>query len=118
MSLRATYREAGGITVVDLGGRITLGEGSALLRKTIRELLEERRNLILLNLADVDYIDSSGIGELVSAYMGVKNRGGTLKLLQLTKKVHDLLQLTKLFTVFEVFSDESSALRSYRQTAP
>ena len=117
MSLRATYREAGGITVVDLGGRITLGEGSALLRKTIRELLEERRNLILLNLADVDYIDSSGIGELVSAYMGVKNRGGTLKLLQLTKKVHDLLQLTKLFTVFEVFSDESRALRSYRQTA-
>jgi len=113
MTLRATYREAAGITVVDISGRITLGEGSALLRKTIRELLDEQRKLILLNLADVDYIDSSGIGELVSAFMGVKNRGGTLKLLQLTKKVHDLLQLTKLFTVFEVFSDERTALNSY-----
>jgi anti-sigma B factor antagonist len=114
MALRATHREAEGVTVVDIGGRITLGEGSALLRKTIRDLLEEQRTLILLNLADVDYIDSSGIGELVSAYTGVKKRGGSLKLLHLTKKVHDLLQLTKLFTVFEVYSDEGSALRSYR----
>jgi anti-sigma B factor antagonist len=114
MALRATYRDASGVTVVDISGRITLGVGSALLRKTIRELLDEQRTLILLNLADVDYIDSSGIGELVSAYMGVKNRGGTMKLLQLTKKVHDLLQLTKLFTVFEVYSDENTALRSYR----
>jgi anti-sigma B factor antagonist len=113
-TLRATYREAAGVTVVDLGGRITLGEGSALLRKTIRELLEERRSNILLNLADVDYIDSSGIGELVSAFTGVKNRGGNLKLLQLTKKVRDLLQLTKLFTVFDVYSDESTALSSFR----
>ena len=117
-TLRATYREAGGITVVDLGGRITLGEGSALLRKTIRELLEDRRSNIILNLADVDYIDSSGIGELVSAFTGVRNRGGTLKLLQLTKKVHDLLQLTKLFTVFDVYSDENTAVRSFRQAAP
>jgi anti-sigma B factor antagonist len=114
MALRATYRESQGITVVDIGGRITLGEGSALLRKTVRELLEDKRTLILLNLADVDYIDSSGIGELVSAYTGVKNRGGALKLLHLTKKVHDLLQLTKLFTVFDVYSDESTALRSFR----
>ncbi|HLW43386.1 MAG TPA: STAS domain-containing protein [Candidatus Acidoferrales bacterium] len=114
MALRATYRESQGITVVDIGGRITLGEGSALLRKTVRELLEEKRTLILLNLADVDYIDSSGIGELVSAYTGVKNRGGALKLLHLTKKVHDLLQLTKLFTVFDVYSDESTALSSFR----
>jgi anti-sigma B factor antagonist len=114
MALRATYREAQGITVVDIGGRITLGEGSALLRKTVRELLEEKRTLILLNLADVDYIDSSGIGELVSAYTGVKNRGGALKLLHLTKKVHDLLQLTKLFTVFDVYSDEPTALSSFR----
>lgn len=113
MALRATYREASGVTVVDIGGRITLGEGSALLRKTIRELLEDKRTLILLNLADVDYIDSSGIGELVSAYTGVKNRGGQLKLLHLTKKVHDLLQLTKLFTVFDVYSDERTALRSF-----
>jgi anti-sigma B factor antagonist len=116
-TLRATYRESGSVTVVDLGGRITLGDGSALLRKTIRQLLDERRLNIILNLADVDYIDSSGIGELVSAFTGVRNRGGNLKLLQLTKKVHDLLQLTKLFTVFEVYSDESSAVRSFRQAA-
>src|SRR6202158_1712267 len=113
MARRAPYREAAGVTVVDIGGRITLGEGSALLRKTIRELLEDQRTLILLNLADVDYIDSSGIGELVSAYTTVKGRGGDLKLLHLTKKVHDLLQLTKLYTVFEVYTEESAALRSF-----
>src|SRR5438876_12203808 len=97
-----------------MGGRITLGEGSALLRKTIRELLDDGRTKIIINLADVNYIDSSGIGELVTAFTTVKNRGGNLKLLHLTKKVHDLLQLTKLFTVFDVYSDESSALRSYK----
>lgn len=114
MALYATYRDAGRVTVVDIGGRITLGEGSALLRKTIRGLLEENRTQLLLNLGDVDYIDSSGIGELVSAFTTVKGRGGDMKLLHLTKKVRDLLQLTKLYTVFEVFSDEGSALSSYR----
>jgi anti-sigma B factor antagonist len=114
MTLRATYRDAGSVTVVDLGGRITLGDGSALLRKTLRDLLEEKRTRIVLNLADVDYIDSSGIGELVCGYTSVKNRGGELKLLHLTKKVHDLLQITKLYTVFEVHSDEQSAVRSFR----
>ena len=84
-----------------------------MLRKTIRGLLEEQRRLILLNLADVDYIDSSGIGELVSAYTAVKNQSGDLKLLHLTKKVKDLLQITKLYTVFDVFTDESTALRSF-----
>jgi len=113
MSLRATHRDAGEVTVVDLSGRITLGDGSALLRKTVRGLLEEQRRKILLNLADVDYIDSSGIGELVSAFTAVKNQGGDLKLLQLTKKVRDLLQITKLYTVFEVFSEESTAVRSF-----
>ena len=113
MALRATYRDSGGVTVVDLSGRITLGEGSALLRKTVRELLDDNRLNILLNLADVDYIDSSGIGELVSAYTAVKKREGNLKLLQLTKKVHDLLQITKLFTVFDVYSDEHTAIRSF-----
>lgn len=98
---------------MDLSGRITLGEGSALLRSTIRELLEEKRFKILVNLADINYIDSSGIGELVSAYTTVKNRGGELKLLHLTKKVHDLLQITKLYTVFDVHSDETGALRSF-----
>jgi anti-sigma B factor antagonist len=117
MSLQATHRDAGNVTVVDLSGRITLGEGSALLRKTIRGLLEDGSTMILLNLADVDYIDSSGIGELVSGYTAVRNRKGDLKLLHLTKKVHDLLQITKLFTVFDVFSDEGSALRSFGQAA-
>lgn len=112
--LRATYRDAGSVTVVDIGGRIMLGEGSALLRRTIRELLDDGRNQIVLNLADVSYIDSSGIGELVTGFTTVKKAGGSLKLLQLTKKVHDLLQLTKLFTVFEVYSDEHSALGSFR----
>lgn len=103
--------------MLDLSGRITLGEGSALLRSTIRELLEEKRFKILVNLADINYIDSSGIGELVSAYTTVKNRGGELKLLHLTKKVHDLLQITKLYTVFDVHSDETGALRSFTVTS-
>jgi len=114
MALHATHRDAGEVTVVDLSGRITLGDGSALLRKTIRGLLDDQRTKILLNLADVDYIDSSGIGELVSGYTAVKNRNGELKLLQLTKKVRDLLQITKLFTVFDVFTDERTAIQSFR----
>jgi anti-sigma B factor antagonist len=98
---------------VDLSGRITLGDGSALLRKTIRGLLDDQRTKILLNLADVDYIDSSGIGELVSAFTAVKNRSGDLKLLYLTKRVRDLLQITRLFTVFDVYSDERTAIQSF-----
>jgi len=113
MALHLTPRDSGVITVIDASGRITLGDGSAMLRKTIRQLLEEGRAKILLNLADVDYIDSSGIGELVSAYTAVRSKNGELKLLQLTKKVHDLLQITKLFTVFEVYSDEGTAIRSF-----
>jgi anti-sigma B factor antagonist len=114
MTLRATYRDAGQVTVVDLSGRITLGDGSALLRKTLRDLLDQKRTRILLNLADVDYIDSSGIGELVSGYTSVTGRDGEMKLLSLTKRVHDLLQITKLYTVFDVYSDEQVALRSFR----
>lgn len=113
-ALFATCREVGSITIVDLSGRIALGEGSALLRKTIRDLLTDGQTRILLNLGDVNYIDSSGIGELVSAFTAVRNRTGELKLLNLTKKVHDLLQLTKLFTVFEVYSEESTAVSSYK----
>ena len=114
MALHLTPRDSGAITVVDASGRITLGDGSANLRKTIRQLVEEAHCKIVLNLADVDYIDSSGIGELVSAYTAVRSKGGELKLLHLTKKVHDLLQITKLFTVFEVYSDEGSAIRSFQ----
>lgn len=114
MALRATHRDASQATVVDLSGRITLGEGSALLRQTVRGLLDDQRTRIVLNLADVDYIDSSGIGELVSAYTTAKGRGGELKLLHLSKKVHDLLQPTKLYTVFDVYTDENAALNSFQ----
>jgi anti-sigma B factor antagonist len=113
-ALYATTREVGVITLVDLSGRIALGEGSALLRKTIRDLLDNGNNKIILNLGDVNYIDSSGIGELVSGFTAVRSRGGELKLLHLTKKVHDLLQITKLFTVFDVFTDEPTAVRSFQ----
>ena len=113
-ALYMTLREDGPVTIVDLSGRIALGEGSALLRKTIRDLVETGQKRILLNLGDVTYIDSSGIGELVSGFTAVRNREGELKLLNLTKKVHDLLQITKLFTVFDVYNDEATAVRSYR----
>ena len=113
-TLYATTREVGPVSIVDLSGRIALGDGSALLRKTIRDLLEGGQTRILLNLGDVNYIDSSGIGELVSGFTAVRNRSGELKLLNLTKKVNDLLQLTKLFTVFDVYSDEGTAVHSFR----
>jgi anti-sigma B factor antagonist len=115
--LQSTYRDAGPVTVLDLSGRLILGEPSALLRTTIRELLEAKRLLILVNLADVNYIDSSGIGELVTGFTAVRNRGGQLKLLHLTKKVHDLLQITKLYTVFDVYTDEREALRGFEDAA-
>lgn len=113
MSIKVSTRQVDGVTILDLSGRITLGEGSVTLRDTIRELLTKGEKRILLNLGDVSYIDSSGIGELVSAYTSVKNAGGELKLLNLTKKVHDLLQITKLYTVFDVKDDEASAVASF-----
>ena len=114
MALQGTCREIEDIAVVDFSGKITLGEGSSTLRRTIRDLIEKGHRKIVLNLYDVDYIDSSGIGELVSAYTTVRNASGELKLLHLTKRVHDLLQITRLFTVFDVQSDEDNALRSFR----
>jgi anti-sigma B factor antagonist len=98
---------------MDCSGRITLGEGSVQLRDAVRDLLGKGSKQILLNLGDVTYIDSSGIGELVSAFTTVRNQGGDLKLLNLTKKVHDLLQITKLYTVFDVKDDEASAVASF-----
>ena len=114
MSLKSSTRQVDGVTVLDLSGRITLGEGSVVLRDTIREALGQGNKKILLNLGDVTYIDSSGIGELVSAFTAVRKEGGELKLLNLTKKVHDLLQITKLYTVFDVKDDESQAIASYK----
>jgi anti-sigma B factor antagonist len=113
MSLKSSARQVDGITVLDLSGRITLGEGSVVLRDTIREVLGKGEKKILLNLGDVTYIDSSGIGELVSAFTAVRKEGGELKLLNLTKKVHDLLQITKLYTVFDVKDDEATAISSF-----
>lgn len=112
-SLKSQTRQMEGVTILDLSGRITLGEGSVVLREQIRDLLAKGQKKILLNLADVTYIDSSGIGELVSAFTAVKNQGGELKLLKLTKKVHDLLQITKLYTVFDIKDDESAAIAAF-----
>ncbi|HEV2423573.1 MAG TPA: STAS domain-containing protein [Terriglobia bacterium] len=117
MSMKATIRQVNAVTVVDLSGRITLGEGCTQLRELIRDLLSKGHNKLLLNLADVTYIDSSGIGELVSGFTAVSNQGGQLKLLNLTKKVHDLLQITKLLTVFDVHEDEAKAVASFDKGA-
>ena len=113
MTMKSNTRQVDGVTIVDLSGRITLGEGSVVLRDTVRDLIGKGNKKILLNLGDVNYIDSSGIGELVSAFTTVRNQGGELKLLNLTKKVHDLLQITKLYTVFDVRDDEAAAVKAF-----
>ena len=114
MNLKVSTRQVDGVSIVDCSGRITLGEGSIVLRDTVKDLLGKGQKKILLNLGDVNYIDSSGIGELVSAYTTAKNQGGELKLLKLTKKVHDLLQITKLYTVFDVKDEETAAVKAFR----
>jgi anti-sigma B factor antagonist len=113
VSMKATTRQVDSVHVVDLSGRITLGEGCSQLREIIRDLLAKGHKNILLNLGEVTYIDSSGIGELVSGFTAVSNQGGHLRLLNLTKKVHDLLQITKLLTVFDVHDDEAKAIASF-----
>ena len=115
MSMKATIRQVDSVVVVDISGRITLGEGCTQLRELIRDQLAKGNKRILLNLADVTYIDSSGIGELVSAFTAVSNQGGQLKLLNLTKKVHDLLQITKLYTVFDIHDDEAKAISAFQK---
>lgn len=113
MSVKLNVRQVGDVSVVDVSGRITLGEGSSALRDSLRDLLAQNNKKILLNLSEVSYIDSSGIGELVSGFTSVANSGGTLKLLGLTKRVKDLLQITKLYTVFDVHEEEAHAIRSF-----
>ena len=113
MSMKVAIRQVDGITILDLSGRITLGEGSITLRDSVRDVLAKGSKNILLNLAQITYIDSSGIGELVSAFTSVKNAGGELKLLNLTQKVHDLLQITKLYTVFDIWDNEASAITAF-----
>ena len=112
MSVKLTTRQVGDVTVIDAVGRIVLGEGASLFRDTIRDLSTSGNRKLLLNLNEVSYIDSSGIGEMVSGFTTVTNAGGKLKLLGLSKRVKDLLQITKLYTVFEVHEDEAAAVRS------
>jgi anti-sigma B factor antagonist len=112
--LNINERQAGDVTVLDMSGKITIGEGSVALRSAIRRLLEEGKKKILLNLAGVGYIDSSGIGELVSSYTAIGKEEGQLKLLNLTEKLRDLLAITKLLTVFDVYESEADALNSYK----
>ncbi len=107
-------RQAGDVTILDMSGKITIGEGSVTLRSAIRRLLEEGKKKILLNLAGVGYVDSSGIGELVSSFTAINKEGGQLKLLNLTQKIRDLLAITKLLTVFDSYDEEETALKSYK----
>lgn len=113
MSVQLTTRQVGDVTVIDAAGRITLGDGSSAFRDLIKDMVGKGNKKILLNLGEVSYIDSSGIGELVSAYTTVSNSAGDLKLLNLNKRVKDLLQITKLYTVFQVFEDEAAGVRSF-----
>ena len=113
MTMKANNRQIDGITIVDLSGRIVLGEDTALLRKTVRDLIAGGHKRVLLNLAEVPFIDSSGIGELVSAFTAVRREGGDVKLLKLTRRVSDVLQIVKLETVFDVFNDEAAAIQSF-----
>jgi len=113
VKMQTATRQAGGVTVVDISGRITVGEGNVVLREIVRDLAEKGKKAIVLNLGEVQYIDSSGIGELVKAHTTIRNQGGQLKLTNLSKRVHDLLEMTRLSAVFDIQKDETSAIKSF-----
>ena len=117
MNMTTSTRQVGGVTIVDISGKIVLGEESAALRDLVCDLLDKSHKQILFNLGDADYIDSSGLGSLVGAFTSVRKQNGELKLLNLTNKVHDILQITKLYTVFDVANSEAEALKSFGQSA-
>src|SRR5258707_13732430 len=117
MNMTATTRQRGSVTIVDISGRIVLGEESAALRDLVCNLLDKGHRQILFNLADVNYIDSAGLGHLVSAFTSVRKQEGELKLLNLTNKIHDLMQITRLYTVFDITDDEALAVKSFGQSA-
>jgi anti-sigma B factor antagonist len=117
MNMTTSTRQVGGVTIVDINGRIVLGEESAALRDLVGDLLSKGQKQILFNLGDVNYIDSAGLGYLVSAFSSVRKQGGELKLLNLTSKVHDVLQITRLYTVFDVLDNEAAAVNSFDQSA-
>jgi len=113
VKMQTTARQVGGVTVVDISGRITLGEGNVILREIVRDLAEKGAKAIVLNLGEVQYVDSSGIGELVKAHTTIRNQGGQLKLTNLNQRVHDLLEMTRLSAVFDIQKDETSAIKSF-----
>jgi len=117
MNISTSIRSAGAVTIVDIVGRIVLGEESASLRVLVQDLLSKGQNKILFNLAGVDYIDTYGLGLLISSLMKVRTQKGELKLLNLTQKPQDVMQATKLYTVFDIFEDEAKALQSFGQSA-
>ena len=117
MALKSNVRQVGNVAIVELAGRITLGEECAHLRETLKGLQAAGQRAVVLNLKDVTYIDSAGLGELVGAYASMSNQGGEIKLLNVQNKVSDLLQVTKLFTVFASYNDESEAVRSFAGVA-
>ena len=118
MDMTTSIRQTGGVTIVDVSGRIQLGDESAAIRDLIRDLLAQGHKQILLNFADVHYIDSAGLGSLVSAAASVRKQGGELKLLNLTNKVVDVMQITRLYTVFDITTDEAAAVKSFGQAKP
>jgi len=116
MDMKTSTRQAGDVTIVDISGRIALGEESAALRELVADLLSEGNVKILLNLAGVDYIDSSGLGALVSASASTRKAGGQMKLVNLTHRIDDLMEVTRLYTVFDISSDEAAAVKSFDRT--
>jgi anti-sigma B factor antagonist len=117
MSAKVDVRHAGPVAIVDVSGRVTLGEGAGLLHGAIRNLVAEGKKNILLNLKNATYIDSAGLGEMVGSYATVTNQGGQIKLLHVQSKIHDLLQITKLYTVFAAYDNEDEAVRSFNAAA-
>jgi anti-sigma B factor antagonist len=118
MSVKLTTHQKGEVIIVVASGKLTMGEGTSTLRTKIRELVASGSRRIVLNMADVSYMDSSGMGELIAAHTTITTAGGEIKLLHLAKRVHDLLKLTKLYTVFEAFEDEASAVNSFSAAKP
>ena len=114
MSAVIKSRQLDDVVILDISGRITLGEGTITLRDALQKLLNRGERKVLMNLEDVDYVDSAGLGELISAFTTVRAHGGQLKLLKLTHRIHDLLQITKLLTVFDSFDNETEAIKSMR----
>ncbi len=112
--MQIAERESGAVTVLDLSGKITMGEDGTLLKDKLQSLLHQGKKNILFNLGQVSYVDSAGLGAIVSAYTTVTREGGSLKLANVTKKLQDLLSITKLLTVFDTFDSEDEALRSYK----